>query len=109
MTSSLTEPVQIENGKLFFIVNDEHIDITNSVSESEPYVYDYTDNEGYIHYWIIGLNGLELEHYGYGEYIKDSDNAWIAGYSARTDLDPDKEGPEWLSRGKQMIGGDCPW
>ena len=109
MTESLTEPVAMENEKLYFIVNDEHIDITDSVSESEPYVYDYVDKDGYTHYWIIGLNGPEPGHYGYGEYIKDSGDTWIAGYTARIDLDPEKELPEWLQKGKQIIGGDCPW
>ena len=109
MTESLTDPVQIESGKMFFVVNDEHIDITDSVSESEPFVYDYQDSDGYTHYWIVGLNGPGPGYYGYGEYIKDNDGAWVAGYTARINLDPDKESPKWLSEGKQIIGGDCPW
>ncbi len=109
MTESLMDPVEIEDGKLYLVVNDEHIDITESVSETEPYLYEYTDQDGYVHYWIIGLNGPELEHYGYGEYIKDTGGTWIAGYTARINLDPDRELPEWLSQGKQLIGGDCPW
>ena len=109
MTDSLTDPVEIKNGKMYFVVNDEHIDITDSVSETEPYVYDYMDQDGYTHYWIIGLNGPEPEYYGYGEYIKDSDNTWVAGYTARINLDPDKDLPAWLTQGKLIIGGDCPW
>ena len=109
MTDSLTDPVEIEDGKIYFVVNDEHIDITDSVSESDPYVYNYKDQDGYTHYWIIGLNGPEPEYYGYGEYIKDSDGSWVAGYTARINLDPDKELPGWLTQGKLIIGGDCPW
>lgn len=109
MTDSLTDPVEIEDGKMYFVVNDEHIDITDSVSESEPYIYDYTDQDGYIHYWIVGLTDPEPGLYGYGEYIKDSAGSWVAGYTARINLDPDKELPEWLTQGKQIIGGDCPW
>ena len=109
MTDSLTNPVEIKNGKIYFVVNDEHIDITDSVSESDPYVYNYKDQDGYTHYWIIGLNGPEPEYYGYGEYIKDSDGSWVAGYTARINLDPDKELPAWLTQGKLIIGGDCPW
>ena len=109
MTDSLTNPVEIKNGKIYFVVNDEHIDITDSVSESDPYVYNYKDQDGYTHYWIIGLNGPEPEYYGYGEYIKDSDGSWVTGYTARINLDPDKELPGWLTQGKLIIGGDCPW
>ena len=34
-TDDLTEPVSFENGRMYFIVNDEHIDITDQVSETE--------------------------------------------------------------------------
>ena len=27
----------------------------------------------------------------------------MAGYSARTNLDPDSEGPAWLEKGKEQI------
>ena len=53
-TENMTEPVSFEDGRMFFVVNDEHIDITDQVSETEPYLYDYADEEGVIHYWIIG-------------------------------------------------------
>ncbi len=38
-TDNLTEPVSFENGRMYFIVNNEHIDITDQVSETEPYIY----------------------------------------------------------------------
>ena len=53
-TESLTEPVTFENGRIYFIVNDEHIDITDQVSETEPFIYQFTDPEGVVHYWILG-------------------------------------------------------
>ena len=56
-TDDLTDPVCFENGRMYFIVNDEHIDITDQVSETDPYIYQFTDEEDVLHYWIIGKNG----------------------------------------------------
>ena len=95
--------VEVEDGRLWFIVNGEHIDITDEISETEPFLYEYTDEGGVIHYWLIGKNGPELENWGYGEYLYKPEENWMAGYSARTNLDPDSEGPAWLEKGKEQI------
>lgn len=101
-TDDLTEPVSFENGRMYFIVNDEHIDITDQVSETQPYIYQYTDEEGVLHYWIIGKNGPELGHYGYAEYLHPTESDWTAGYVARTN---DNTAP-WLDQAKEELGFD---
>ncbi len=101
-TESLTEPVVLENGRMIFIVNGEQIDITDQVSETRPYIYHYTDEEGIAHYWIIGKNGPEAGHYGYAEYLQPSDGEWTAGYVARTD---NNEAP-WLYQAWDELGFD---
>ena len=101
-TDNLTEPVSFENGRMIFIVHDEHIDITDQVSETQPYIYQFSDEEGVLHYWIIGKNGPELEHYGYAEYLHPSESEWTAGYVARTN---DNTAP-WLDRAKEELGFD---
>ncbi len=101
-TENMTEPVSFEDGRMFFVVNDEHIDITDQVSETEPYLYDYADEEGVIHYWIIGKNGPELEHYGFAEYLQPPEGLWTAGYVARTN---NNEAP-WLDRALEELGFD---
>ncbi|MBR6485756.1 MAG: hypothetical protein IKT17_03605, partial [Lachnospiraceae bacterium] len=67
---------------MFFVVNDEHIDITDQVSETQPFTYCFSDEEGVLHYWIIGKNGPEPEHYGYAEYLHPRESEWTAGYVA---------------------------
>ena len=101
-TDNLTEPVAFENGRMIFIVNDEHIDITDQVSETQPYIYHFTDEEGVTHYWIVGKNGPELKHYGYAEYIQPPEGVWTAGYVARTN---GNEAP-WLDNAKKELGFD---
>ena len=106
-TDSLTEPVEFQNGRMIFIVNGETLDITDRVSETRPFTYAYTDAEGIRHFWAIGLNGPELTHYGYAEYLYKEGENWIGGYSARTNLDPDNPGPGWLEAAKVQFG--IPW
>ncbi len=101
-TDNLTEPVNFENGRMYFIVNDEHIDITDQVSETQPYIYQFTDTEGVLHDWIIGKNGPELENYGYAEYLHPSESDWTAGYVARTNGNT----APWLDKAKEDLGFD---
>ncbi len=101
-TEDMTQPVSFEDGRMFFIVNGEHIDITDEVSETRPYIYHYTDEEGVVHYWIIGKNGPEAEHYGFAEYLQPPEGDWTAGYVARTD---NNEAP-WLYAAWDELGFD---
>lgn len=106
-TDSLTEPLRFENERMIFIVNDEQLDITDLTSETEPFIYEYTDSEGIIHYWLIGKNGPELEHYGYAEFLFKPGESWIGGYSARTNFGPNGETEPWLEAGKNEL--NIPW
>ncbi len=102
-TENMTQPVSFEDGRMIFVVNGERIDITERVSETVPFIYQYTDEEaGVIHYWIIGKNGPELEHYGFAEYIQPTDGEWTGGYVARTD---NNEAP-WLYAAWEELGFD---
>ena len=82
-TDAMTEPVALQNGKMIFLVNGESLDITDKVSQTEAFVYEYDDADGNTHLWLVGLNSGELANYGYAEYIKRADGTWIGGYSAR--------------------------
>lgn len=107
-TESLTEPVSFSHGKMLFVVNGENIDITDRISMNEPFRYEYTDDEGYTHYWFVGLNSDELDNYGYAEYIKDPAGEWAGGYSARVNIEPDgTTAAKWLEIGKAEL--DIPW
>ena len=101
-TDDLTEPVSFEDGRMFFIVNGEHIDITDQVSETQPYLYRFTDEEGVTHYWVVGKNGPEPEHYGFAEYLQPPEGDWTAGYVARTD----NNSAPWLDKAIEELGFD---
>ena len=107
-TDNLTEPVKIDDGKIYFVVNDEKIDITDEISETAAFEYEYTDEEGNTHIWLVGLNSDNIEDYGYVEYIKNIDGDWTGGYSARVNIESDgKTNAEWLEDAKSEK--NIPW
>ena len=89
----LTDPAELRDGRLIFLVNGEERDITGEVSETECFHYEYTDAEGSVHYWLVGLNSPELEGFGYAEFIRDTGGDWLGGYSVGTELGLDGRGP----------------
>lgn len=106
-TENLTEPVEIRDGRMYFIVNGENIDITDQVSQTKAFTYSYEDTQGVTHEWVVGLNGEELEHYGYAEYLR-SDDVWQGGYSARVNINSDgTTDARWLESWKTE--NNCPW
>lgn len=93
---------------MFFIVNDEKIDITDRVSEKEYFQYECADSAGYMHVWLVGLLSSDHRNFGYAEYIKDSDGNWKSGYSARINTEADgSTSAEWLNTAKKEL--NIPW
>ena len=105
-TDELTEPVEIRNGRMYFIVNGENLDITDQVSQTKAFTYQYVDNQGITHDWVVGLNSENIENYGYAEYLKT--DTWQGGYSARVNINADgTTDARWLESWKTE--NDCPW
>ncbi len=107
-TEDLTEPVVIQDGRMIFIVNDQQTDITALVSETKAYTYEYADEEGNTHIWLVGLNSGSIEDYGYGEFIKDADGEWVGGYSTGISLEEDGgTSAQWYNEAKKEL--NIPW
>ena len=105
-TDNMTEPVEIRDGRMYFIVNGEDMDITDQVSQTKAFTYSYEDAQAVTHIWVLGLNGEELEHYGYAEYLKT--DTWQGGYSARVNSNADgTTDAQWLESWKAE--NNCPW
>ena len=106
-TENLTEPVEIRDGRMYFIVNGENIDITDQVSQSKAFTYQYVDNQGITHDWVVGLNSENIENYGYAEYLRSGD-VWQGGYDARVNINADgTTDARWLESWKTE--NNCPW
>ena len=107
-TDNMTDPVEYRDGRMIFLVNGEEKDITDSVSETEAFRYEYEDEDGNTHYWLVGLNTDEPGNYGYAEYIRGSGGEWLGGYSARVNDEPDGSSSAlWLEAGKTEL--NVPW
>lgn len=104
-TLNMTAPAVYRDGHLWFTANGENIDITDEVSETRAYVYDYTDGEGIRHYLIVG--GAP-ETFGYAEFLYDAtkDPGWIGGYFTSGKVG-ETINPDWLEKAKEELG--IPW
>ena len=69
---------RIVNGRLYFVGNNEKIDITDLVKEDAPYFYSYMDDYGLTHYMAVGYAGT-MENYGIYEFIREKNGDWITG------------------------------
>ena len=101
---ALTEPVELRDGRMIFIVNGEELDITDRVSETEGFVYEYTDASGMTHWIIVGLNSSSLNDYGYAECMTEKNGDYLSGYRVRTGSGDDAA-PAWYTNAIQQI----PW
>ena len=61
---------QLRDGRLYFLGNGENIDITDQITEEEPYYYSYVDDYGLTHYMAVGYSGT-IENYGIYEFIRE--------------------------------------
>lgn len=78
------------NGRLYFLGNGEKTDITDSISQEEPYFYSYVDDYGLTHYMAVGYSG-SLDNFGIYEFIRDKQTGeWVTG-SGRNFLSPETE------------------
>lgn len=103
----VADATELRDGRLYFIVNGENIDITDIISAGQPFNYDYTDADGNIHYFIVGG---AIDNIGYAEVIKAPDGDWLGGYSHNIitpDMETPEEHPMWYQIGRENIG--CPW
>lgn len=96
-------PAEYRDGRLYLTINGENKDITDEISDSEAYVFTYTDTEQNTHIMIIGG---KPETFGYAEFIKDADDEWCGGYFHGGEVGGTIN-PEWLENAKEAL--DIPW
>lgn len=63
--------MNMEDNRVFSLLNDEHVDITDRISQDTPYIIDCSNPKtGLTHYIIMGGTP---EHYGWFEWITTPD------------------------------------
>lgn len=96
-TSPENDLFRQENGKLYLMGSGGEIDLTDQLSETEPYIYSCAAADGTVHYLIIGGSA---ENYGYAEFVKDANGVWQGGYSYNAV-------GEWYKQGAREL--ELPW
>ena len=88
-TGFVSDPVRIEDGKIYFILDGSDTNITNQCSESSYFKYETTNEAGYRHVVVIGGTA---DNIGMAEFVWD-ENGEFKGSNASYNTD---EEPEWL-------------
>ncbi len=89
--------LKVENGRLILDPDGEKLDITDKLSETEPYIYTTQPGDGTTHYLIIGGT---LDNYGVAEYVRSEDGQWQGGFS-------NNAMGEWCVNGARQL--ELPW
>ena len=106
-TDSETCPVEVRDGAVWFTTETgEALDITGQFSETEPYVYSYTDSVGARHDVVVGGTP---ENYGYFEYAYSGDGSFGGGTGVYPDGDYSAlHPPVWLAAYQEANGLPTP-
>ena len=100
-------PIEVRDGVVRFTTETgEEVDITGQFSETEPYVYSYTDSVGARHDVVVGGTP---ENYGYFEYAYSEDGSFGGGAGVYPDGDYSAlHPPVWLAAYRQANGLPTP-
>lgn len=79
--------IEVEDGRLFFVLDEERTDITNLISEDTPYIYDGSNPETGLTYYLI--MGGTPENYGWLEWVKVPSLYMAEDYEPASVLDQD--------------------
>ncbi|HJC41691.1 MAG TPA: hypothetical protein H9701_09110 [Candidatus Intestinimonas pullistercoris] len=107
-TSQEKDPVSVREGRVWFTTDTgAEVDITGQFSETEPYVYTYTDGSGLTHDIVVG--GTPEDH-GCFEFLYDAQGDAIGASGSYPVSWEGWADPTWLtayqaSRGLRTPGG----
>lgn len=100
---------RIVNGRLYFLGNNEKIDITDQITEENPFYYTYVDDYGLTHAMAVGYSG-SIENYGIYEFIWEEvagTRDWVTGTGRNfMDIETEKRYP-WVDIVWEDLG--IPW
>lgn len=93
-----------EEGRLWFVADGQRLEVTGRMDEETPYVHTRIDEQGYLHYWIVGGTP---EDYGWfeGVTLPDGSGGGSGIMHSRTDLAPEEKAmePDWYLLGKEQV------
>ena len=96
--------IALEEGRLWFVATGERIDVTNLVDEATPYVWTQRQEDGSLHYILVGGTP---EDYGWYEGVEfpDGSGGGSGFLHSRADLSQTEklEEPDWYTAGREQV------
>ena len=96
--------IALEEGRLWFVAMGERIDVTDLVDEATPYVWTQRQEDGSLHYIVVGGTP---EDYGWYEGVKfpDGSGGGSGFLHSRADLSQTEklEEPDWYTAGREQV------
>ncbi len=97
---------ELREGRLYFTGNGEDLDITDQITENEPFFYTYTDESGIEVTLVVAYTGT-IENFGIYQFLRQPDGAWITG-TGRNFLNAETEARYlWVDSVWENL--DIPW
>lgn len=98
-TGFATDPVEVRDGQVYFILDGSNMNITSYCTESTFFMHEQIADTGYRHVVIVGGAPDNL---GWGEFIWD-ENGNFTGSNATFHEDINGERPEWLKLAEETL------
>lgn len=92
------DPIEIVEDRVFFVLNEENIDITDEISQEDYYQYEYTDENGLKQIIIVGGT---IEDIGFNAYLFDSNGDRMGSSGMYNQIDGNQ--PKWLEKAEKEI------
>lgn len=94
-----TDPVEIRDGQVYFVLDGSDTDITRYCTETTYYQYEQIADNGYRHVVVVGGTPDNL---GWAEFVWD-ENGNFSGSNATTPASSNGEWPEWLELANETL------
>lgn len=94
-----TEPVEIRDGQVYFVLNGSDKNITSYCTETTYYQYEQIADNGNRHVVVVGGTPDNL---GWGEFVWDEAGAFL-GSNATIPASSNGERPEWLELANEAL------
>ncbi len=91
------DPVEVRDGRIYFVLDGSGTDITDQCSETEYYRFESKDGGGRLRVVLIGGTP---DRVGMAEFVWDEDGAFLASNAS---YDTEEE-PAWLVSGREALG-----
>ncbi len=96
--------IELEEGRLWFLVEGQRLDITDQVDEKTPYVWTRWERNGDLHYVLVGGTP---EDYGWAEGIKfaNGEGGGTGTLHSREDIPWEEfiQDPDWYGVGLSQV------